>query len=516
MNIFKQLMNRKVGSNKFDLSHDLKLSLNMGDLIPTMCMEVVPGDRFSIQTENMLRMAPMISPVMHQIKVTQHYFFVPNRLVWNGWEDFITGNSDEAPPTVNNLQANPIGSLGDYMGIPVDSNMPADLKVSAIPFAAYALIYDEWYRDQNLQDKIFTPLVSGDNTLAYGPMVVGSLQKRAWMHDYFTSALPFAQKGDAVSLPLLNNDKALVELGTTDGNTVPQIVDSTDTPIGNGNLETVATGDLTAQGGPSAYIDPNGSLEVDINAEAADINTLRRAFRLQEWLEKNARGGTRYIESILSHFGVRSSDARLQRPELIGSSNGNMVISEVLTTVSTDAGEEFEGQAAGTMVGHGINVQASKRFAYKAEEHGFIIGILNVQPRTAYSQGIHRSFSRFDKLDYFWPSFANIGEQAILNKELYAGQSVADGEETFGYTPRYSEYKYMDSRVAGDMRGSLNYWHMARQFANPPQLNESFIECVPTKRIFAFVDQSSDSLYAHVFNKVTAIRKMPKFGIPTI
>ena len=229
---------------------------------------------------------------------------------------------------------------------------------------------------------------------------------------------------------------------------------------------------------------------------------------MQEWLEKNARGGTRYIESILSHFGVKSSDARLQRPEYITGVKSPVIISEVLNTTGEDG-----GLPQGTMAGHGIAVSSGKSGSYYCEEHGFIIGIMSILPKTAYQQGIPKQFLKKDTLDYYFPSFANIGEQEVKNNELFA--YTASAEDTFGYVPRYAEYKYMPSRVAGDFRTTLDYWHLGRIFETQPALNQTFIECKPenTTRIFA-VEDGTDPLFCHVLNKIQAVRPMPKFGTP--
>lgn len=516
-NIFTHIQLPKVGSNRFDLSHDVKMSFKMGQLVPTTCMEVLPGDKFTISPQNMLRFAPLISPVMHKVRVTTHYFFVPNRILWPEWEKWITGDSDvEAPYMILGGDFNTIepSRLMDYLGYPTGEvgGTTNTLKVSPMPVAAYYKIFDEYYRDQNLQDERFVPLVPGDNTGDYESFVSDTCMPRAWQHDYFTSALPFAQKGDSVQLPLV--DQGSLPVTATQDGSFPVLINPTTGVVSNNINEP-----LINQGGSgiqidtdTVAIDPAGSLEVDIQADAVDVNTVRRAFRLQEWLEKNARGGTRYIESILAHWGVFSSDARLQRPEYIGGSKQNMVISEVLATAENTEANVPVGQ----MAGHGISVGGGNSFNFKAEEHGWIIGIINVQPDTAYQQGVPRQFTRFDRLDYPWPTFANIGEQEIRLKELYVDTTDANKENIFGYIPRYSECRFVNSRVAGEMRESLDFWHLGRKFLAPPALNENFIACLPDSRIFAVTDGNVDHIYSHIFNHVSVIRKLPRFGVPTI
>jgi len=483
----------------------VKLSADMGNLTPILTLECVPGDKFELGCESLIRFAPMIAPVMHRMDVSMHYFFVPNRILWNNWEKFITdansgavqpyfdlnGSWPSIPELNNNLK------FIDYMGVPPIPAGGTTTNINALPFAAYQAIYNEFYRDQNLQPNFDYKLLDGNIASQGGSLDflinTTKMRKRAWEHDYFTASLPFAQKGAAVDIPLgeISGD-ALVKTTTAGGTTLSGTTNQT---VGNATS--------TPPYAPNTLFAETDGLEL----QPTTINDLRRAFRLQEWLEKNARGGTRYIENILTHFGVRSSDKRLQRPEYITGVKSPVIISEIVNTTG-----QLEGLPQGNMSGHGMSVSSGRSGSYYCEEHGYIIGIMSVMPKTAYQQGIPKTFLKNDTLDYFWPSFAHIGEQPVTQNEIYAYTPTS--EQTFGYVPRYAEYKYMPSRVAGDFRTTLDYWHLGRIFATEPALNSAFIECNPDKRIFAVDDPSGDSLYCHVLNKIKAIRPMPKFGTP--
>ena len=479
----------------------------MGQLIPTCCIDVLPGDKYKIGVENMMRFAPLVSPVMHNIDITTHYFFVPNRILWDNWEGYITGDYEGTHPYFLNTGGIDIGTLGDYLGLP--TGIDNSIEINALPIAAYTKIYDEYYRDQNLQPTEITPTIIAGNNTGIAALAAAAPRKRAWQHDYFTSALPWAQKGDTVTIPMFSNDGE-VEYNTNNVQIVRNAAGSAEI---TSDLQTTASGVFSATGSSSSWLDPNGSLTV--NPDDGTINNLRRAFALQRWLEMNARGGTRYIENIAARFGVQSSDKRLQRPEYIGGSKQKMVISEVLSTAETVSSTDTTLNPVGQMAGHGISVGGGNTFTYEAEEHGFIIGIVSVRPSTAYQDGLLRKFDRRDKFDYYQPEFATIGEQEVRNTEVYAIQGISteykDG--TFGYNPRYSEYKYEPNRVSGLMRSTLDFWHLGRIFTGEQNLNANFIECDPDTRIFA--DETGDHIYAHIYNNISAIRKMPKFGVPS-
>lgn len=483
--------------NVFDLSHDVKLSCNMGDLIPTLALECVPGDKFNLSCESINRLAPLVAPMMHRVDVTHHYFFVPNRLLWDNWEDYITNpDSVHGHPYLAITTAN-WTELADYLGIPDPASGITGELVSALPFAAYQKIWDEYYRDQNLVTPTWnsTGLYDGDNTAILGIDLM-QLHKRAWEHDYFTSALPWAQKGAAVNIPLGFEDTEVVfnaNNGVNDPTTITAApanvaIDSRANTLGVGESDLVA---LTS------------NLQADTT-----INELRRAFRLQEWLEKAARAGSRYKENIMAFFGVDSGDARLQRPEYIYGTKNPIMISEVLNTTGTvDAPQ-------GNMAGHGIGVTQGGSGNYFCREHGYIIGVMSILPKTAYQQGIPKHFLKYNDLfEYYQPQFANIGEQEIMLNELWAFNGGAG--EIFGYTPRYAEYRFQMNRVAGDFRNTLDHWHMGRIFDTTPALNSAFIEADPTHRVFAVTDTDEQKIWCQILHKIRAVRAMPKYGTPS-
>lgn len=495
-----------VKRNVFDMSHERKLSCDMANLIPIFCEEILPGDFFKVRTSMVVRITPLLAPLMHRVDVFTHFFFVPNRLTWTNWEPFITGGAAGTDATVHPYIAFPsvaFETLADYFGVsprldaanpPTSVAYGANVNVSALPFRAYNLIFNEWYRDQTSVTAL--ALSKGDGADATTSV---ALQKRAWEKDYFTSALPWQQRGSAVSLPLGTTAPIIGSAGGLRATGATQDHDLI-------FVDTNAFVRLDAAATASEDITNIEGLSADLtNASAATINALRQAFQVQKWLERNARGGARYVESILSHFGVRSSDARLQRPEFLGGGRSPVVVSEVLQT------SESGTTPQGTMAGHGFSVQNSHSFEKSFEEHGFVIGIMSIMPRTGYYQGLNRMWSRSSKYDYFWPEFAHLGEQAVLNKELYL-QGTSDDALTFGYQGRYDELRRRESSVHGKYRSSLDYWHMARRFTALPTLSSAFITADPTKRINAVTTEPNCLVQVH--NNVMAVRPVPIEGSP--
>lgn len=512
MKQFTKIRVKRPQSSVFDLSHERKTTVGMGQLIPILCQETLPGDKFRISHEAFLRFLPMLAPIMHRVNVYVHHFFVPNRIIYDDWEKFITGGKDglAAPNFPKFIGTNasfknsfPLNGLGDHFGVYSD-HLPNDATtadpISQLPFRAYQKIWNDYYRDPTLQAEFEVPTDSVNIDLSLGDSDLLILRRRCWEKDYFTSALPFAQRGAAVDLPL----------GTVDVTGRPYFEDQTHAPVQGATLATTSPdGLLTTVSDPLKDVSIVSGLTGEVGSTT--ISDLRRSFALQRWLERNARAGYRYIEQILSHFGVRSSDARLQRPEFLGGGKIPVQISEVLQTSATQ-----EDSAQGNMAGHAFSAGSPAGFSKFFEEHGYVISILSVVPRTAYMDGLPRLFTKFDRYDFAFPEFANIGEQPVYNRELYFSGSPATNAEVFGYQPRYTEYRTVLDSVHGDMRDTLDFWHMARKFGDDldaPLLNEEFVVCQPTERIFPVL-ADTNPLILQTYCHFSAIRPLPKYGEP--
>lgn len=515
-NIFNSVQIPKNPTNTFDLSHTHKLTGNLGKLYPTLCLDCVPGDKIKIGVESLVRFAPLVSPVYARMDVYFHTFAIPYRLLWANWPKWATlqkttGAVVPAFPTVTiATDGSNYTDLMDYLGIPTPppvTGVSQDEEISAMEFAAYMLVHDTYYRDENLVPKQIPgddgepPLVDGDNSSVVNGWVI---QKRAYEHDYFTSALPFAQKGAAVSLPIAtSNDVPVKSKAAVPG--PPGTTDTWTANVSGGGTRTVGSieGSSTAVADGFLFID--GS---EMQFDAATVNNLRLAVALQKYLERTARGGTRYIEWIKTMFNVKSSDARLQRPEFISGSKSPVVISEILQTSET--GTETP---QGNMAGHGVAVTSGRMGTYYCEEHCFIMTIMSVMPKTAYQNGIPKQFLKTKSIEqYLNPLFASLGEQPIENREVYAFTDT--GDEAFGYLPIYAEYRFRPNRVSGQFKSSLAFWTLTRRFASLPGLNAQFIECEPATDIYAVDDLNVDHLYVDVMHHIKANRQLPYFGNP--
>ena len=485
---FQRVRNLMPGRSLFDLSYEKKFTCDMGQLIPVMCDEVIPGDYFKIANQSVIRFQPLVAPVLHEIYQYVHYFFVPYRLLWDEWKDFISGGDDgtyDDPPPEWHPTLKSKGSLWDFLGFPVDVN-PAGAYPLDFPRRAYNLIFNEYFRDETLQDEV---LLTNEEIL-----------QRNWEKDYFTSALTDQQRGVAPALPISGFTSATwlaSQFDTDIASTAPIQFKST----GSNNKAHV----LAQPTADNALLFLNSNV-VDLStASTFDIADLRLAFQIQKFMERNSRSGVRYTEFLKAHYGVSPRDERLQRPEYIGGSKAPVIISEVLQTSSTDV-----TSPQGNLAGHGISVNAQFSGKYHATEFGLIMGIFSVMPRPAYQQGIDRQWLRKTRYDFPFPEFVNLSEQAIYNAEL----CVVDGNAThnadiFGYQGRFDELRTKQSLVVSEMRDTFDYWHLGRIFdpATPPVLNESFIKCIPSKRIFAV--QNKPGLIVSFGNVITAYRPIP-------
>lgn len=491
------------GKNMFDLSHDHITTGKMGDLIPFQVTQCIPGDRHKIRTSAIVRMAPMISPPYGRVRIKTSTFFVPDRILWDNFEEYYRNDQTpkKAPPTMTYGEIEMTGDTGKharYMGVPPypTGGAPASLVVNALPFAAVQCCYNEYFRDQNLESEVNYKLVDGDNS---ANAALYQLRRTNWQKDYLTSALPFAQKGPAVSIPVGNFQDVPVKINDDGGSTI------TATPS---NIP--VDGEAVTE-----PLIPENTLYAEtslLDAEATTINTWRRLLRLQEYYERLARVGSRFIEVLKGFFGAAPSDERLQRPEYICGSSSSMRISEVLNTTGTPDAPQ------GNMAGHGIGTISGDQEWYDVKEPGWLISFIRVLPDTVYFEGLARHLMPAgDVMDsYVWPQFANIGEQPVENQEVFAW--TADPEErteTWAYQPIYASHRYQNSRISGDFQDTLKFWTMAREFGALPPFDSEFIKADPTDRIFA-VQDGTDTLWMHIEIDLQSLRPLPIFGTPTV
>lgn len=531
---FALLPNADIRRSQFDRSSSVKTSFNVGDVIPFYLDEVLPGDTFKVKTSKVVRLQTLITPMMDNIYLDTYFFFVPNRLVWNHWKEFNGENTESAwlPTTEYEIPqiTSPatdgwkVGTVADYFGIP--TGVPG-LSVNALPFRAYALIMNEWFRDENLSDPLVVPLddatVAGVNTGAYITDVAkGGLPFVASKyHDYFTSCLPAPQKGPDVTIPVAEAANLPVVPLTTlvDSSlltqSVTKFVNATDgTSIGSGMASEGGALEVNRQNGDYANFSNLWAVQSGV-ASAATINQLRMAFQIQKLYEKDARGGTRYTEILKSHFGVTSPDARLQRPEYLGGNRIPININQIVQQSATTEGSTPQGNP----VGLSLTTDNHSDFTKSFTEHGFILGLMVARYDHTYQQGLDRMFSRKSRFDYYWPVFANIGEQAVYNKEIYAQGSAAD-DEVFGYQEAWADYRYKPNRVTGEMRSSyaqsLDVWHLADDYSALPSLSDSWIreDKSTVDRVLAVQSSVSNQLFADIYVENRCTRPMPMYSIP--
>lgn len=511
---------------KFNLGHYKLLTCKMGQLVPVTWFEALPGDTIEHATSALVRCAPLVTPVMHPIQVRFHHFFVPNRIIWSNWQNFITGGSDglnaSAHPVISFAAATSMSTLADYFGVPTGGWPGGSILLNALPFRAYSLIWNEFFRDEDLQTALTVSLADGTDSTTNT-----TLQNISWEKDYLTSSRPWAVKGPSITLPL-GTTAPVTGIGavgtlTIDANSsvretsgaTPTYANSTQTRL-NTNLNTIAVKVDSATGGtakPQVFADLS-------NATAIDINTVRHAFALQRFEEARARYGSRYTE-YLRYLGVRSSDARLQRPEFLGSSKQIIQFSEVLQTAPTTAGTGGGAGGVGQFGGHGITAVRGNFYRRFFEEHGIIMTLMSVRPRTMYSQRVARKLLRSSgsqptgflgtKEDYWQRELQHIGQQVVNGSEADVSAGFSS---TFGYQDRYDEYRREESSVAGLFRSTLDTWHLSREFGGAPSLNSTFVSCVPSTRIYA--DTSSDNLYVMARHQIRARRLVSREGTSSI
>lgn len=535
--------------SKFPRNFSHKTTFNAGQVIPFYVDEVLPGDTFQVRTSKVVRMQTLLTPVMDNVYLDTYYFFVPNRLVWEHWKQFMGENTEsawipqveyEVPQLTAPANGWEVGTLADYMGVPTGVK---GLSVSALPFRAYALIMNEWFRSENLTDPLNIPVddatVQGVNTGNYVSDVAkgGKPFVANKFRDYFTSCLPSPQKGPDVTIntaqlgnaPVVPMDKPVpkdllnypynvyIPNGNSDFGAGYHAGSVHQNAFGGAYwLAKVGNSDLdpTIDNGVVGY-PANLWAQFDNTVSVATINQLRTAFQIQKFYERSARGGSRYIETLKAHFGVTSPDARLQRPEYLGGNRIPVSINQVIQNSGTVSGSTPLGDTGAMSLTTDVHSDFTKSFV----EHGFVIGVMVARYDHTYQQGIERFWSRKSMFDYYWPEFANIGEQAVLNKEIYA-QGNAQDDEVFGYQEAWADYRYKPSRVSGEMRSSyaqsLDVWHLADDYSKMPALSDAWIHEDPAtiNRVLAVSDNLANQFFCDIYVQNYSTRNMPLYSIP--
>lgn len=540
--LFSQIPSTQIPRSVFDRSHGYKTTFDSGYLVPFYVDEVLPGDSFKLTATLFARLATPIVPFMDNLYLETFFFFVPNRLVWDNWQKFNgeqknpTDSTDFLIPTVSgtNVQNQ---TLWDYFGLPTNVNKA--LKVNALPFRAYNLIFNEWFRDENLQESLKVPTGDGpDNLSDY------SLVRRGKRHDYFTSCLPWPQKGPGVEISIGGSADVTGSLSSWPGSIPYKMTATGGASVSPSTVSlllypenvSVSTGNsTTATFDQASFLSPNFTAKTDrgnvvVTATRGDIsgfgftgkadlssavpisiNDLRQAFQIQKLYERDARGGTRYTEILRSHFGVISPDARLQRPEYLGGSSARISINPVQQTSATN-----DTTPQGNLAAFGVVSDSFHGFSKSFVEHGYVFGFVNVRADLTYQQGLNRMWSRQGRFDFYWPVLAHLGEQAVLNKEIYA-QGTADDDNVFGYQERYAEYRYYPGQITGKFRStdpqSLDSWHLAQKFSSLPTLSAQFIQDnPPVERVIAVQDEPQFLFDSYI--RLKCARPMPVYSVP--
>jgi len=508
-----QVPQADINRSSFNRSHGLKTTFDCDKLVPILVDEVLPGDTHKLKANLFARLATPINPIMDNMYLDTFYFFVPMRLVWDNYAKFFgeqTNPGDSTDYVIPSSEINGVwgqsqtGQLLDYFGVPIGKTK----TINTLPLRAYHLIWDEWFRDQNLQESTqIARTDNGNSIIQNGSYDWGALHTRGKRHDYFTSCLPFAQKGDQVSVPLGASAPLAISTSTSANDTLGIF-----SGANKKYMTDAGVSDSIKLGNTLNSIPDEDMLYADLSqATSASINEWRQAFQIQRFLERDARGGTRYTEKVKAHFGVTSPDSRLQRPEYLGGSSTPINIHPVAQQSATDS-----TSPQGNLSAFGTASENNSGFTKSFTEHGYIIGLANVRADLTYQQGLDKMWSRETQYDFFFPTFAHLGEQAVLNKEIFVSGTATD-EEVFGYQERYAEYKYKRSQLTGlfrsDASASLDAWHVSEDFATTPTLGDTFIKSnTPLDRCIAVPSEPHFIMDAY-FN-YTSVRPMPVFSPP--